>query len=101
MKTQFITFLIRNERLYSFYCNLKQLDFILNLFKSVKIVKTIGHLKSRDFNVKKVNESFEQHKFSTTRGLRYYDSRILNNERYIYQNECKIEGLDFKINNLE
>lgn len=67
------------------------------------------HLEGRVFDVeqtldrdlKKANEILEQHKSSTARTLRDNDSRILNNERYIYQNESEIEDLKFQINNLE
>ena len=67
------------------------------------------HLEGRVFDVentletdlKAMKESIEQHKSSTTRALHDYESRISNNERYIYQNECEIEDLNFKLNNLE
>ena len=54
-----------------------------------------------DNDLKKVNEAFEQHKSSTARSLRDCDTRIFNNERYTYQNECDIEDLRFQLNNLE
>ena len=67
------------------------------------------HLEGRVFDVeqgldkdiKNVNETVEQHKSSTARALDDHDSRIWHNERYIYQNECDIEDLYLKINDLE
>ena len=54
-----------------------------------------------DNDLKKVNEAVEQHKSSTARSLGDCDTRIFNNERYTYQNECDIEDLRFELNNPE